>query len=253
MANIVPPSMSSFEKIDPREQRSAQLKNLLNSEFSQPKDKQYQNLIDKFFINDAKVTDLLQILLNSKSDIEVFTKWYRTYGDYKDLVAIGIFDEQRAAMLNYFYQKDLQSQLLTTPNDKLNISLIETNNKRFQRYLADHPEVRTIKDTNDSNNLKLPRLYLLGNQNDFNMLQAMSLNTEIFLLDTIESLQKFEADEHTKVVILSQNANPKLAKNYNRIFHEQFFDTLQMYKTDKDTSVVPFNRKNLIDHLLKLS
>lgn len=251
---IEPPKLSLFQKQNPDNKPNSALANLLNSQFNRPRSEQLEQIKERFLSNDSKMHDLTEMIANSTSDIELFTKYYQSYGNYEDLVALGIFDEQRAELLNYFYQKDEQNNLLTTPHANLDRDQITRQNKKFQSYLAQHPELRKIKNVGEADNLNFPHVYLFGNKQDFAILQGMSLNTEIFLLNDKKTMDKFEEDEADKTVLFSVHANPDLANDYNRIFSEQSFQTLQLFKDEKtaDTNVVPFTRKNLIEHLLKV-
>lgn len=248
---IEPPNLSLFQKA-PREKPSSALGNLLSSQYNRPRSEQLQQIRDRFLSDDSKKRDLMQMILYSKSDIELFTKYYQSYGNYDDLVALGIFDEQKAELLNYFYQNDKQEDLITTPAANLDRAVITRQNARFQQFLSTHSEYRKINDVSEADNLKLPHIYLFGNKDDFAILEGMSLNTEIYLLNDKNTMKKFEEDDYDKTVLFSVHANPELASDYNRIFSEQSFQTLQLYKdkNNEETNVVPFTRKNLMKHLL---
>lgn len=248
---IEPPNLSLFQKT-PRKKPDSALSNLLSSQFNRPRSEQLEQIKDRFLANEAKTKDLMKMILYSTSDIELFTKYFQSYGNYEDLVALGIFSEQKAELLDYFYQNDRQNDLLTTPNSAIDHDMIQRQNSKFQQFLSAHPEFHKIKNVSDADNLKLPHIYLFGDNNDFLILKGMSLNTKIFLLNDKKTMKQFEEDEHDKTVLFSVHANADLASDYNRIFSEQDFQTLQLYNDSDNikTNVVPFTRKNLIQHLL---
>lgn len=206
--------------------------------------------LNRLSANDEKLRDLIKIIQSSNTLYDIFEKYKNNYDDEDDLVVLNIITEEEKQMFNFIYNNDLKNEIETTITNKGNKELIEKRKSQFKQFLVDNPEYSSITRLEDDDLLALPNIYVLGSSRNFEIVNAMSLNTNVKLINNISQLEDFAADNDKKIVLLFEDANSKLSNKYNEIFEEQNFKTYSAFEDNENNSVYPLTRSNLIKTIL---
>lgn len=225
-----------------------------NSEYARPVNERLKEKLSRFESDNNNYYELGQIIRNSDNNYQLFSEYYKIHHSYEELVALGIFDEQKAEMLlNLYNHEDIHNAVMTTDVNNIKQDLLEHNAKLFDKFLINHPEYAHYSDITEDPKIKLPHIYIIGNNEDYKQLEAMSLETKIFLISNLNELENFEKDTNKKIIILSENANMVLSDKYNEIYDKQDFKVYRKFHIDDenvDNEIIPFTRKKLINTLL---
>lgn len=200
--------------------------------------------------NPNQIKDLITIIGQSSSTYEVYSKYHKEYENDEDLVAMQIMSQEEVELFAYIEKHNLQNDIVQTSTLDIDKQLLEDSSKEFQKFLIENPQYSVSEKISDTNQVKLPHIYILGDKQDFALINAMSLNTQVKLMNTIKILDEFENDVDSKIVIISQNPNVLLSDKYNEIFNKQSFRTFLSFKSDSDKdgtkTIFPLTRENLI-------
>lgn len=225
-----------------------------NSKYAREVNARLQESLSRFESNNNNYYELNQIIRNSENDYQLFSEYYQSHNSYEELIALGIFDEQKVEMLlNLYNHENIHNAVMTTNVSTIRNDLLEHTSKSFDKFLINNPEYAHYSDITEDPKIKLPDVYILGNLNDYKQLEAMSLKTKIFLISNLKELEQFEQDNMNKIVILTQNANMMLSDKYNEIFDKQQFNVYRNFHIDDehiDNEIIPFTREKLINTLL---
>lgn len=213
-----------------------------------------ENQLDRELISRLSQDDFDLILnnLQEASDIFVFYQMTSVYIKPEILVALGCISKSERYLFDYIISNNLSDQLSKGKINLFDNDELANYKQAYEDYLNRHPEVKDSFLTNEVKEVKLPKIYILGQQHDYDIVKAMSLNTPVFPILSMSDLQIFEEDLDKKIVIMFKNPNGELGKPFKEIRQSQEFSlylTFQRGTIKAENEITPFNRENLLKKL----
>lgn len=209
-----------------------------------------QRQLNKEILSRLSETDVSVIKNNMIESSDLFTFYKTSIQRYAPevLVALRCVTKSEQVLFDYIIKNNLEQELYQGKVELFDNAEVTKLKESFKDFIERHPEFKT-SEVIAKKDPELPRLYILGTEQDFELVKAMSLDAPIFHINLMSDLEIFERDERKKAVILFRRPNPALGKPFKEISKVQQFKlypSFQLGSSKASNEITPFNRKNLI-------
>lgn len=210
-------------------------------------EQKYRELVERLSKND--ILEISEMLANSANIFSFYQDFIKRYKDKNILLALNVLDKSDVELFEYIVANGFENELYQGAVQLYDEKYISLEKDKFFEYKANHPQYNVNMNTLEN---YLPNIYILGNQRDYNLIEAMSLKAEITLLKTTQDVTKFKEDVQSKVVLLCKQPYEEVLPSYIQVKNSQDFPiyvTFDLENMLNSQKIVPFNRDNLLQKI----